>query len=93
MIVVGRDPERLAAAKRVLDNPPESVMMSHQEAAAGMAAIKNAIATSDEAALEAYGGLNPGLQRAHPQPCLCRKPPIHGRDHDGPDVALDASAA
>ena len=67
VVVVGRDPVRLAAAERVLDKwastPPESVTMSHQEAAVEMAAIKNAIATSDEAALEAYGGLNPGLQR------------------------------
>ena len=36
--------------------------MAH-EAAAEMAAIRKAIATSDWAALEVYGGLNPALQR------------------------------
>ena len=43
-IVVGRDPERLAAAERVLDKwastPQESVTMAHEDAAAEMAAIK-----------------------------------------------------
>ena len=67
IVVVGRDPVRLAAAERVLDKwlatPPEAVMMSHQEAAAEMAAIKKALATSDLAALEQHGGLNPALQR------------------------------
>ena len=66
VIVVGRDPERLAAAERVLkwaSTPQESVMMAHEDAAAEMAAIKKAIATDDSAALEAYGGLNPALQR------------------------------
>ena len=29
---------------------------------------------------------------AHPQRRLRRKPPIHGRHHDGPDVAVDAGA-
>ena len=46
VVVVGRDPERLAAAERVLDRwastPPESVTMDHEaaaeEAAAEMAA-------------------------------------------------------
>ena len=59
VVVVGRDPERLAAAERVLDKwaatPPESVTMSHQQAVAEMAAIKTAIANSDLAALEAWG--------------------------------------
>ena len=67
VIVVGRDPERLAAAERVLDKwastPPESVTMAREDAAAEMAAIKKAIATGDPAALETYGGLNPALQR------------------------------
>ena len=67
VVVVGLDPERLAAAGRVLDKwastPPESVTMAHKDAAAEMAAIKQAIATDDSAALEAYGGLNPALQR------------------------------
>ena len=52
-----------ASARQVGGAPPESVTMSHQEAAAEMAAIKAAIATSDLAALEAWGGLNPALQR------------------------------
>ena len=68
VVVVGRDPVRLAAAGRVLDKwaatPPEAVMMSHQEAASELAAIKKAIATSDWDALETYGGLNPAIKRA-----------------------------
>ena len=67
VVVVGRDLERLAAAERVLDRwastPPESVTVAYGKAAAETAAIKNPIATSDEATLEAYGGLNPALQR------------------------------
>ena len=68
VVVVGRDPVRLAAAGRVLDKwaatPPEAVMRSHQEAASELAAIKKAVATSDRAALETYGGLNPAIKRA-----------------------------
>ena len=68
VVVVGRDPVRLAAAGRVLDNwaatPPESVAMAHDEAAAELAAIKKAIAMSDWDALWVYGGLNPAIQRA-----------------------------
>ena len=75
VIVVGRDPERLAAAERVLDKwastPPESVTMAHEDAAAEMAAIKNAIATGDLAALEEYGGLNPALQRTRILDAAC----------------------
>ena len=67
VVVVGRDVVRLAAVERVLDQwastPPEFVMMAH-EAAAEMATIRTAIATSDWAALEAYGGLNPAFRRA-----------------------------
>ena len=67
VVVVGRDPERLAAAGRVLDKwastPPESVTMAREDAAAEMSAIKQAIATGNSAVLEAYGGLNPALQR------------------------------
>ena len=47
---MGRDPVHLAAAGQVLDKlaatPPEAVMLS-QQAAAELAAIKKAIATSD----------------------------------------------
>ena len=75
VIVVGRDPERLSAAERVLGKwsatPPESVTMSRQEAAAEMAAIKTAIANSDLAALEAWGGLNPALQRTRVLNAAC----------------------
>ncbi|MYN64927.1 MAG: hypothetical protein F4X11_07855 [Acidobacteria bacterium] len=75
VIVVGRDPERLAATQRVLDKwastPPESVTMAHEDAAAEVAAIKNAIATSDWAALEEYGGLNPALQRTRILDAAC----------------------
>ena len=65
---MGRDVVRLADAERVLDQwastPLEAVMMAHEVAAAEMAAIRTAIATSDWAALEAYGGLNPAFRRA-----------------------------
>ena len=75
MVVVGRDPVRLAAAGRVLDKwaatPAESVGMAHDEAAAELAAIKKAIATSDWAALEAFGGLNPAIQRASVVAAAC----------------------
>lgn len=61
VVVVGRDPVRLAA-ERVLDQwaatPPESVTLSQQEAETELAAIKKAIAAGDWAALEVYGGLN-----------------------------------
>ena len=67
VVVVGRDPVRLGPAGRVLDKwagtPPEAVMMSHQEAAAELAAIKKATATSDWDTLEVYGGLNPAIKR------------------------------
>ena len=67
VVVVGRDPVRLAAAERVLgrwaSTPPESVTRAHEEAAAEMAAIRKAIATGDWTALEVYGGLNPALRR------------------------------
>ncbi|MCY4028855.1 MAG: hypothetical protein OXH75_21375 [Acidobacteria bacterium] len=72
---MGRDPVRLAAARRVLDKwaatPPEAVMLSHPEAKSELAAIKNAISTSDWAALEAYGGLNPAIQRARVLGAAC----------------------
>ena len=75
VVVVGRDPERLAAAERVLANwastSPESVTMAHGEAAAELAAIKNAIATGDLAALEEYGGLNAALQRTRTLDAAC----------------------
>ena len=75
VVVVGRDPVRLAAAGRVLDKwaatPAESVAMAHDEAPAELAAIKTAVATSDWNALEAYGGLNPALQRARVLGAAC----------------------
>ena len=68
VVVVGRDPVRLAAAGRVLDRwaatPLEAVRISQEEAAAELAAIKKAMVTSDWPALDAFGGLNPALQRA-----------------------------
>ena len=66
---------RLAAAGRVLDRwaatPAESVAMAHDEAAAELAAIKKAMTTSDWDALEAYGGLNPAIQRASVLAAAC----------------------
>ena len=67
VVVVGRDPVRLAAAGRVLDQwaatPPESVAMAHDEAAAELAAIRKAMAAGDWTALEAYGDINGALRR------------------------------
>ena len=75
VVVVGRDPVRLDAAGRVLDKwaatPAESVGMAHDEAAAELAAINTAIATSGWAALEAYGRLNPAIQRASVLAAAC----------------------
>ena len=75
VVVVGRDPERLAAAERVLvrwaATPPESVTISHQDAGAEMAAIKTASASSALAAQEAWGGLNPALQRTRVLNAAC----------------------
>ncbi|MCY3819247.1 MAG: hypothetical protein OXH52_07785 [Gammaproteobacteria bacterium] len=51
--------------------PPKAVMMPHQEAASELAAIKKPIATSDWDAPEAYGGLNPALQRARVLRAAC----------------------
>ena len=96
-VVVGRDPERLAAADRVLDKwastPPESVTMDHAKAAAELAVIRNAIATADYAALEDIRRPE-SRAAAHPDPRrrVRREPSIHGRYHDGSDVALDAGA-
>ena len=57
--------------------------MDHEDAAAEVAAIRTAIATSDWATLETYGGLNPALQRMSVlQRRVRRKPPVEGRDHD-----------
>ena len=45
--------------------------MAHEEAAAEMTAIRNAIAAADSAALEAYGGLDPALQRMRVLDAAC----------------------
>ena len=67
VVVVGRDPVRLATAERVLDRwaatSPEAVTMSRQEASAELAAIRKALVTSDWAAMEAYGDINGALRR------------------------------
>ena len=67
VVVVGRDPVRLATAERVLHRwaatPPEAVTVSRQEASAESAAIRKALVTADSAALEAYGDINGALRR------------------------------
>ncbi len=73
VVVVGRDPVRLAAAGPVLDGwtrvtaPAEGGTGPLAEAARGaraeLAAIRRAVAAGDLAALEAYGGLNGALAR------------------------------
>ena len=73
VVVVGRDPARLAEAERVLDGwtrapaAPAADTVPLDEAARGaraeLAAIREAVAAGDLAALEAYGGLNGALAR------------------------------
>ena len=64
VVVVGRDPERLAAAELVLERwtgpaspGPDS------EAAAELAAVRDAVSALDREALERYGGLNGAVAR------------------------------
>ena len=74
VLVVGRDPARLAVAGRVLDKwaatPPESVMMSYDTAAAELTAIKKAIAASDWGALGASAAAA-RVRRDEPGPAPC----------------------
>lgn len=60
-VVVGRDPERLAEAGRVLDTWVRVTAAS--DAAGEIATIRAALVSGDRAALERYGGLNSGLSR------------------------------
>ena len=65
VVVVGRDPVRLAAARRAVDGWTGARAGGEAEprAAAEIAAIRKAVATLDEAALETYGGLNGAVAR------------------------------
>ena len=73
VVVVGRDPVRLAAAGQVLDGwtrvtaPADAGTGPLDEAARGaraeLAAIRQTVAAGDLAALEVYGGLNGALAR------------------------------
>ena len=69
-------------------------MIAHlEDAAAEMAASTQLIATGDSVVLEASRRPESRVvAHAHPQRRLRRKPPIHSRDHDRPDMALDAGA-
>ena len=60
-VVVGRDPERLAEAGRVLDTWVRPAAAS--DAAEEIATIRAALVSGDRAALKRYGGLNGGLSR------------------------------
>ncbi len=60
-VVVGRDPERLAAAGRVLD--AWASMTAAAAATEEIATIRTALVNEDLSALERYGGLNGGLSR------------------------------
>ncbi len=60
-VVVGRDPERLAEAGRVLGTWVRPAAVSG--AAEEIATIRAALVTGDRAALERFGGLNGGLSR------------------------------
>ena len=65
VIVVGREPERLAAGERVLDTstPPESVTMAHEGAAAEMPRSRKRSRWATRPPRRSYDGLNPALQR------------------------------
>ena len=65
VVVVGRDPVRLAAARRAVDGwtGERAGGQAEPRAAAEIAAIRKAVATLDEAALETYGGLNGAVAR------------------------------
>ena len=73
VVVVGRDPARLAAAAQVLDGWTTTSAASDAEAArldaaargahAECAAIRTAVAAGNLGALEAYGGVNGALAR------------------------------
>ncbi len=73
VVVVGRDPERLAAAEPVLagwtrapaapDAAAERPGEAERRAEAELAAVRAAVARGDLAALEAYGGINGALAR------------------------------
>ena len=97
VVVVGRDPERLAAAEPVLDKwattPPESVTDVPPGGRGGDGRDQDG--DRDER-LGRPGGVGRPEPRVaadpRPQRRLRRKPPIHGRDHGGPDVALDEGA-
>ena len=72
VVVVGRDPERLAACEPVLAGwtkapapaaEPERAAGAERGARAAFAEIQAAVARGDLAALEAYGGINGALAR------------------------------
>ena len=66
VVVGGRDVMRLAAAERVLDRWASTHPAADSEpkaASAELESIRRAIATENLVALEAYGGLNPAMQR------------------------------
>ena len=76
VVVVGRSPERLAAAGRVLDGwvSTPATVDAHGEAVAArvaeqvrrdeeIALLRKAVATHDDAVLAAYGGLNGAVAR------------------------------
>ena len=97
VVVVGRDPERLASAGRVLDKwastPPESVTMAHGRRRRRWPRSAKRSPRTTGPPWRCVRRPEPSFA-AHPDPRrrVRRKPPIHGRDHDGPDVALDAGA-
>ena len=64
VVVVGRDPERLAAAELVLERWTGPASPGPDgEAAAELAAVRDAVSALDREALERYGGLNGAVAR------------------------------
>lgn len=65
VVVVGQDPERLAAAEPVLARWTRKASSPGPggEAAAELAAVRDAVSALDEGALERYGGLNGAVAR------------------------------
>jgi len=63
VVVVGRDPDRLRDAARVVDGWTKASPAAVQDPAAELATLREAVATLDREALEACGGLNAAVAR------------------------------
>ena len=96
-VVLGRDSVRLAVAGRVLRQVGGDAARVRGDGSRGGRGGDGRDQERDRYGRRGRAG---GVRRpepraathARPQRRLRRKPPVHGRDHDGPDVALAAGA-